>query len=230
MDLTKIKEQFPEVLVGRAENLKGQTFGKWTVLYRTENSKGNKTRWVCQCSCQKGTIKPVETKTLKSGTSTNCGCERLETISKKSDSLIHKRDEQGEIVLKRCSKCKEWLPLSAFWKNKARKDGYCGECKHCQNTAKENRYNLYKKSAKVRGLEFKIDKESFYTLTEQPCIYCGELNEYNGLDRIDSSIEYTIENVAPCCSICNKMKLDHSKEFFFEHIKKIIKYQEDNNE
>lgn len=230
MDLTKIKKQFPEVLVGRAENLKGQSFGKWTVLYRTENSKGNKTRWVCQCSCEKGTIKPVETKTLKSGTSTNCGCERLKTISKKSDDLIHKRNEQGEIILKRCSRCKEWLPLSEFWKNKACKDGYCGECKHCQNTAKENRYNLYKKGAKARGLEFKIDKENFYTLTQQPCVYCGELNEYNGLDRIDSSIGYTIENVVPCCSICNKMKLDHSKEFFFEHIKKIIKYQEDNNE
>ena len=230
MDLNKVKEQYPEVQVGRAENLAGQCFGKWLVLYRTENSNSNKTRWVCQCSCEKGTIKPVETKTLKSKTSTNCGCERLKTISEKSDKLIHKRNEQGEIILKRCSRCKEWLSLNEFWKNKTCKDGYCNECKNCQNTAKENRYNLYKKNAKSRNLIFEIKKEEFYNLTQQPCVYCGSLENYNGLDRLNSSIGYTIENVVPCCSICNKMKLDYSKEFFLEHIKKIIKYQEDSNE
>ena len=47
MDLNKIKEQFPEIPIGQAENLQGKCFGKWTVLYRTENSKSNKTRWVC---------------------------------------------------------------------------------------------------------------------------------------------------------------------------------------
>ena len=230
MDLTKIKEQFPEIPVGKAENLRGQKFGKWMVLYRTENNKNNKTRWVCQCSCEKATIRLVETKSLKSNTSTNCGCERLKTISEKNDKLIHKRNEQGEIILKKCSRCKEWLPLDKFWKNKACKDGYCGECKNCQNTAKENRYNLYKKGARSRNLIFEIKKEDFYNLTQQPCVYCGSLENYNGLDRIDSSIGYIIENVVPCCSICNKMKLDHSKKFFFEHIKKIIKYLEENDE
>ena len=40
MDYEKIK-------VGRAEDLTGQRFGNWTVLYRTTNSASNKVRWVC---------------------------------------------------------------------------------------------------------------------------------------------------------------------------------------
>lgn len=89
MDLTEIKKIYPEIPLGRSENLSNQCFGKWTVLYRTINSKSNKTKWVCQCSCDKRTIKAVEAKSLKAGVSTNCGCERLKTISEKNDNLIH---------------------------------------------------------------------------------------------------------------------------------------------
>jgi len=47
MDLDIIKKEFPEKSVGRAENLTGKKFGKWTVLYRTINDNGNKPKWVC---------------------------------------------------------------------------------------------------------------------------------------------------------------------------------------
>ena len=225
MDINLIKKQYPEFPIGRAENLTNQQFGQWTVLYRTENNKNdNKPIWVCQCNCENKTIKPVLARSLKSGGSTNCGCKRLKTIANKADNQIHKRDENGNIILKHCFKCNEWLSLDNFYKNKAQKDGYCGECKKCQNTSKEGRYNIYKKNAKRRNIDFNLTKEDFYFLTQQKCHYCGDIKEYNGIDRIDSNKGYELNNCVPCCEICNKMKLDYSYDFWINHIKKVIKY------
>jgi 5-methylcytosine-specific restriction endonuclease McrA len=74
----------------------------------------------------------------------------------------------------------------------------------------------------------------------KPCNYCGdELTnykknkdsygefKYNGIDRIDSSKGYEIDNVVPCCKNCNTMKWDLDVDDFYKHIKKIIKYYED---
>lgn len=82
----------------------------------------------------------------------------------------------------------------------------------CQNTAKENRYNIYKKNAKKRNLEFLLTKNQFYNLTAQPCCYCGDLQGHNGIDRVDSSKGYTVDNCVSCCSRCNIMKMDLNKD------------------
>lgn len=235
MDLKQIKEMYPEIEVGtRAQDLTGRIFNNWKVLYRTKNNNSNKTMWVCECLCEKHTIKPVTARSLKDGASKDCGCGRLKTISDKADQKIHKRDENGNIILKKCSRCNSWLSLDNFWKNKAHKDGFCNECKNCQATAKENRYNNYKKNAKKRNLSFDLTKEQFYNLTTQPCNYCGEfIKEYNGIDRINSSIGYTLDNCVSCCEICNKMKLDYNIDFWLEHMNKILKFykkREINNE
>ena len=216
---------YEKINVGRAEDLTGQIFGHWTVLYRTlNNNNNNKVQWVCQCNCENHTIKAVEAKSLKSGTSTNCGCERNKTIALKSDIKIHQRDTNGNIILKKCFRCGKWLFLDNFWKSSSQKDGYCGECKICSNESKENRYNIYKKNAKRRQLDFQLTKEEFYNITSQPCQYCGNLQKYSGIDRIDSIKGYYFQNCVPCCEICNKMKLDYSTEFWMNHMKQIINY------
>lgn len=216
--------KYEKINVGRAEDLTGQTFGHWTVLYRTVNNANNKVSWVCQCDCENHTIKTVEAKSLKSGTSTNCGCERNKTIALKKDMKIHQRDTNGNIVLKKCFRCGKWLGLDSFWKSSSRKDGYCGECKICSSKSKENRYNIYKKNARRRNLNFQLTKEEFYNITSQPCYYCGNFQNYNGIDRIDPNKGYYFQNCVPCCEICNKMKLDYSIEFWMNHIKQIINY------
>lgn len=221
---------YEKIDVGRAEDLTGQIFSHWKVLYRTTNNTSNKVQWVCECDCQKHTIKPVEAKSLKSGTSTNCGCERNKTLSLKNDIKIHQRDENGNIILKKCFRCGEWLSLDNFWKNHCQKDGYSGECKNCSSQSKENRYNIYKKNAKRRNLEFSLTKEEFYDITSQKCYYCGNFQNYNGIDRINSNEGYYIDNCVPCCEYCNKMKLDYSTEFWLKHIKQILNYYGESND
>lgn len=72
-----------EIPVGRAKDLTGQRFGRWTVLYRVPN-KGKSVMWRCKCDC--GTIKDVIAATL--GKSSNsCGCLRKEQVVIRSKKL-----------------------------------------------------------------------------------------------------------------------------------------------
>jgi hypothetical protein len=57
-----------------------------------------------------------------------------------------------------------------------------------------------------------ISKEQFIELLKWPCFYCGKsLSEETGcgLDRIDNSKDYFIENVIPCCGQCNQIRNIH---------------------
>lgn len=58
-------------------DLTGQTFGRWTVLERAEN-RGNQPYWVCECGCEKHTIKEIKGSALRRGESKSCGCWRHE--------------------------------------------------------------------------------------------------------------------------------------------------------
>lgn len=99
----------------------------------------------------------------------------------------------------------------------------------------------YRVGASRRGMEFNLTFEEFVKLVEQNCFYCGakpELHEYelqymqktqkpwlhNGIDRIDSSKGYTIDNVVPCCSKCNYAKHEMTTEEFKKWLQQIYKY------
>ena len=97
-----------------------------------------------------------------------------------------------------------------------------------------NLFSTYLKSAKDRGLEFEIDRFDFFNLVFQNCSYCNNQpnqaikrypdHKYNGLDRVDNGIGYTLGNVIPCCGICNRMKSSMSRDDFILHISNISKH------
>jgi len=101
-------------------------------------------------------------------------------------------------------------------------------------------YTVYKSNARNRGYDFNLTLEEFNSLITQPCHYCGQEPEVlnggslsdrrdksqpnlytNGIDRIDSTKGYTVENCVPCCSKCNLMKNTYSVDEFLNHVKKI---------
>ena len=55
----------------------GKTFGKLTVIERTNKSNGSGVIWKCQCEC--GNIKEVPTASLTTGKTKSCGCLKLES-------------------------------------------------------------------------------------------------------------------------------------------------------
>lgn len=86
--------------------------------------------------------------------------------------------------------------------------------------------------------DWKLTVDDFSSLIHQPCYYCGKHPSsdnmwnkgaqrissdeevfINGIDRIDSSKGYTIDNCVSCCKICNRMKSDLSVAEFMNHIK-----------
>ena len=96
----------------------------------------------------------------------------------------------------------------------------------------------YKLGARTRNLPYELTIEKFVNLSKQPCFYCGAEPSnvrwqkdskgtfiYNGLDRINNDLGYILNNVVPCCIICNKAKATMTQEVFLLWVKRIYKYR-----
>lgn len=59
------------------------------------------------------------------------------------------------------------------------------------------------------------------TFWNQPCSYCGSEIKTIGIDRVDNSIGYSMNNSVSCCIICNRMKRNYKVEEFINHCKKV---------
>ena len=122
----------------------------------------------------------------------------------------------------------------------------CLEChkkrgwRHEPGVANYNHIKLmYKKHAKERGFQWRLDDIHFDRLVQENCHYCGappsnisrikDLNGefiYQGIDRIDSSMDYVPFNCVSCCAICNYAKLDTPYLDFIAWIKRVSKHLE----
>ena len=85
----------------------------------------------------------------------------------------------------------------------------------------KGRYKEYKTGAKSRGYEFKLTLEDFEKMWNQNCYYCDTLIDGIGVDRVDNTKGYLVDNTVPCCSVCNKMKLTLRNKDFINQCFKI---------
>lgn len=110
---------------------------------------------------------------------------------------------------------------------------------------KNTLYNQYKRGASLRGYDFNLTKNIFESLIFKNCYYCNkEPEEYssdkqkisvsikepfkrNGIDRLNNSLGYSIENCVSCCSICNKLKMNLDEKDFLLKIKEIYEFHKD---
>ena len=144
-----------------------------------------------KCVCECGEITYSRTWSLKSGKSKSCGCLMRENLSKRTKLP----DNLG--------------PIKEIYRN-------------------------YKSAAERRNYKFEISIDEFKKLIESKCYYCGEKESmnpygfhknwdfrYNGIDRINNDYGYTINNVVPCCKICNNSKSTLTTDQFKQWIIKI---------
>jgi hypothetical protein len=78
-----------------------------------------------------------------------------------------------------------------------------------------HRFSAAKSQARRRGLEWSISRETLEILQKSSCFYCGGKVSLvaTGLDRVDNTKGYTMQNVVPCCKVCNMVKgYAHTKE------------------
>lgn len=92
----------------------------------------------------------------------------------------------------------------------------------------------YKDNAKKHGFVWGLSLDEAIKLFSSNCYYCncppsrtrtrqnrkGSFT-YNGLDRKDNAIGYVINNVVPCCTVCNFKKGSTSHDDFISWIKSI---------
>lgn len=84
-----------------------------------------------------------------------------------------------------------------------------------------------------RGYAFELSEEQFRSITSKKCYYCGVEPKqgniglssgdyiYNGLDRVDNTRGYLLDNVVPCCITCNRAKDTMSIKQFVRHVENI---------
>lgn len=87
------------------------------------------------------------------------------------------------------------------------------------NQRPHRRFLQYRMEATRRDLSFNLTEQQSCSLFADSCYYCN--GPGRGIDRLDSHIGYEIYNVVPCCTMCNRMKLDFSVEEFIKRCKEI---------
>jgi len=106
----------------------------------------------------------------------------------------------------------------------------------------------YRCGAARRNLPFELTPEQIAEIVIRPCFYCGSMPEkskwavfiergravyrrfsvvpdHHGIDRVENSKGYTLDNVVSCCSICNVAKRTMSKDAFLEWAKRLAHHQ-----
>jgi hypothetical protein len=84
------------------------------------------------------------------------------------------------------------------------------------------RYKSYLMRANKKGIAFELTIPEFEEMCAADCYYCGDSGY--GIDRVNSKLGYTKDNIVPCCSVCNTMKWTLSQNEFFKRCEMIYKF------
>lgn len=178
-------------MAARRKNHEGKKYHHLTMLKPVRSGGAGKGMyWLAQCDC--GTTREVRASEAALG------------------------------YVKTCGKCQYHLALV---QGAGAKGGHKFSQNHGRNRGLREQERRYMYSAMKRSIPWHLTPREFEHIVKQPCTYCqAEPREYkarlkkgkgrqvsalmNGIDRIDSSKGYTLDNCISCCTTCNRMKLD----------------------
>jgi hypothetical protein len=86
-------------------------------------------------------------------------------------------------------------------------------------------YN-YTHKCEMNNINFELTKEQFDEIVIKPCYYCEIIQDkgFNGIDRMDSSKGYELDNCVSCCDECNTMKGALDNSTFIKRTEHILTY------
>lgn len=161
-------------------------------------------------NCLRGwrVIKNAFSDNLSSGKSNSCGCLKAEFLARKGNQYGLYEDREKALL--------------------------------------KVQYSHLKRRDVNKGFAETMSFEVFSRLSKSPCRYCGldyskevedRLSESkkqkrlsdcvlkcNGIDRIDSSKGYTMENSVACCKYCNTAKNTMTESEFYTWIKRVYEF------
>ena len=88
----------------------------------------------------------------------------------------------------------------------------------------DKQYKNYINGAINRDIKFNLTKVECFKYFSKRCFYCNIKKEVNGIDRLDSNLDYVKSNCVSCCSICNFMKGTILSNIFIKICQHIAKY------
>lgn len=231
----------------------GQKYNKLTFIKPTDRRVGTgSVVWELLCDC--GTVIYLNPPKVVSGKNKSCGCtgnsKDWTGIKLHMLTFIRSADiKNNKIQWETLCECGKTIYVAPCYVSS-------GHTKSCGCGFSNRKYTPEISSARNKWYssykDGDIDFETFYTLSQQNCHYCGsppfrkynvgnkklitrkaysselQLQEgtfiYNGLDRIDSRRGHMLDNVVSCCYPCNLLKSDSVKEDFLDHIKRIYEH------
>lgn len=144
----KMVEEYKVIPVGRAKDLRGQKFGRLTVVDRVEKPEGLKNHcayWLCKCDCGEENV--VASLSLVSRATQSCGCLRSEAVSEsntkdltgrvfgqlKAVRLTDRRANSG----KRIWECECGCGKTTFVISSSLVEGHTRSCGHLDSDGQE---------------------------------------------------------------------------------------------
>lgn len=150
-------------------------------------------------------------------------------------------ENPSDMTNKICTVCCKEQNLSEFIFTDERLTKTCQTCRlqnktqnakrdkdHRNALARKNinrAFYSYQKEAKRRDIAFYLSMDEFVDIVERPCAYCGDMSEeknFNGVDRVDSKLRYTLDNCVSACTLCNYLKHVMPVDLFFQRIEHIL--------
>lgn len=184
----------------------GDKYGRLTVISHAGKDHRDKHLWLCLCDC--GNEKVVVSDNLSSGKSNSCGCLKAEFLARKGNQYGLYEDREKALL--------------------------------------KVQYSHLKRRNVNKGFSETMSFDVFIRLAKSPCNYCGleyskeiedrlseskkqkRLSDYvlkcNGIDRINSSKGYTVENSIACCKYCNIAKNTMSVDEFLKWIGRVYEF------
>ncbi len=86
----------------------------------------------------------------------------------------------------------------------------------------KGKYLMYKGSAVKRGIVFDISFDYFCSFWKKSCHYCNYDIYTIGLDRVNNELGYSIGNVVPCCTRCNRAKDIMSAKEYIDMCRRVV--------
>ncbi len=185
----------------KLRDLTGEKFNRLTVIQLNGYDDSYRSRWLCKCDC--GKDKVIRFDHLLSNKTGSCGCLRSDGARSRS----------------------------------IKKTGFFGDFNEL--------YSAYRRRAIKIKKDFNLSREEFYLITQKDCYYCNTKPSntfnsshikdsgnnypiiYNGIDRLDNSKGYTLDNCVPCCKVCNYAKHTMNKGEFLVWLQKVYKNLKD---
>ena len=217
-----------------------------------ERLSDNRITWTCKCDCGKEIDRTSVYLNDNRTATHSCGCVlglkrrikvepgtirgKLTVISDAPDKVTPNGDKHS--MLRCICTCGKEIEIynAGFRKNRYLSCGgsVCKRHISDKDMIINKKFQDYKYGAKKRKYDFKLTKKNFEVLLFNNCYYCGcePINiykpkdghdyYYNGIDRVNNTAGYELNNVVTCCGKCNIMKNDNNKDEFINHLRKIV--------